>query len=84
MLENLLTFHKSILKCVDQTFFPSIEQLLLSVFYLKSLHSTNSLFSPFQPAAKMKIVLLGATGDTGKPLLRQCLDHNHSVTGIIF
>ena len=32
----------------------------------------------------MKIVLLGATGDTGKPLLRQCLDHNHSVTGIIF
>ena len=25
------------MKCVDQTFFPSIEQLLLSVFYLKSL-----------------------------------------------
>merc|ERR1711935_966632 len=34
-------------------------------------------------AEKMKIVLLGATGDTGKPLLRQCLDHNHSVTAIV-
>ena len=31
----------------------------------------------------MKIVLLGATGDTGKPLLRQCLDRGHQVTAIV-
>ena len=32
---------------------------------------------------KMKIVLLGATGDTGKPLLRQTLEKGHIVTAIL-
>ena len=31
----------------------------------------------------MKIVLLGATGDTGKPLLRQTLEKGHIVTAIL-
>ena len=80
MLKNLLTFHKIIMKCVDQIF--SIT--FICILSKELAFQTFFLFSPFQPAAKMKIVLLGATGDTGKPLLRQCLDHNHSVTGIIF
>ena len=31
----------------------------------------------------MKIVILGATGDTGKPLLRQTLEKGHTVTAIL-
>ena len=31
----------------------------------------------------MKIVILGATGDTGKPLLRQTLEKGHIVTAIL-
>ena len=30
-------------------------------------------------AAKLKIVLLGATGQTGQPLLRLCLERGHQV-----
>jgi putative NADH-flavin reductase len=29
------------------------------------------------------MVILGATGDTGKPLLRQTLDRGHTVTAIV-
>jgi len=32
---------------------------------------------------KLKIVLLGATGETGKPLLEQCLEHGHEVTAVV-
>ena len=31
----------------------------------------------------MKIVILGATGNTGKPLLRQTLEKGHTVTAIL-
>ena len=34
-------------------------------------------------AAKLKIVLLGATGQTGQPLLRLCLERGHQVIIII-
>ena len=34
-------------------------------------------------AAKLKIVVLGATGQTGQPLLRLCLERGHQVIKII-
>ena len=37
----------------------------------------------WQNLLKMKIVILGATGNTGKPLLRQTLEKGHTVTAIL-
>ena len=34
-------------------------------------------------AGKLKIVLLGATGQTGQPLLRQCLERGHLVVAVL-
>ena len=34
-------------------------------------------------SGQLKIVLLGATGQTGQPLLRKCLERGHLVVAVI-
>ena len=38
---------------------------------------------PFIKASKKKLLVLGATGDTGKPIVRQALELGHSVTAVV-